>query len=794
MTAIAPPPPPAPPDHRGRPSNATGEAPASGASRGSTRDARPLVRSHLLLAEIALAGLTLSAVVGLCRIFASWGFLAPLLVVAGAAHLTVAACRRRGVGLAASFVATALVWVLSASWLFFLDTTLLLIPTTDTWSAASHELDRSWSAFQQIVAPAPVQTGFLLAAAAAVGLAAFLADWAAFRLWSAREALVPSITLFVFGSLLADGRYRLACAVLEMATVIAFLLVHRVVALERAEGWVGAGRARAGRSLLRSGVVVAAIAVVVGVLVAPRLPGVDEQPLVDWRREGSGTNARVVTSPLVDIRKRLVDTSDTPLFTVDAASPSYWRIAALDRFDGTQWRLSASTDQLAAGPLRVDPELFVNGGTRLNQRFTIQQLETSWLPAAYVATAFRPLDDSVVRYDAETSTFIGDEATGAGVSYEVTSILPGFSPEELRQADTTIPAWIEPSVELPADFSPTAARIAKEEVRKVGAVSRYEQALALQEFFRESGGFRYSTDLTGVGEGNDAIEQFLQDRIGYCEQFAGTFAAMARSLGIPARVAVGYTWGQADPTTPGRFQVLGRNAHAWPEVYLGQYGWVPFEPTPGRGNPDAQGYTGVPADQESDPSATTTTSTTTAPSSTTSPSTTLPGEQAARSSGSGRTTAGELLGPAARGLVIVLVAAALYLLTVPGAQAVLRRRRRRRAAGAPAAEVGVAWAEATEALAATGVRVRPDETHSELAERGRGAVPAAGPALERLAGAADAAAYGPDVTPSDAERAQAASVDVARAVDDVLGPRGRLRRLLDPRPLWQGRTRRHRTG
>src|SRR5690606_19777157 len=101
-----------------------------------------------------------------------------------------------------------------------------------------------------------------------------------------------------------------------------------------------------------------------------------------------------------------------------------------------------------------------------------------------------------------------------------------------------------------------------------------------------------------------------------CEQFAGAFAAMARSIGLPARVAVGFTQGETDPAEDGLYVVRGEHAHAWPEVYLAGAGWVAFEPTPGRGMPFAESYTGVepaqaapgsPAESES------VTTTTTAP-------------------------------------------------------------------------------------------------------------------------------------------------------------------------------------
>src|SRR5207253_3253245 len=78
--------------------------------------------------------------------------------------------------------------------------------------------------------------------------------------------------------------------------------------------------------------------------------------------------------------------------------------------------------------------------------------------------------------------------------------------------------------------------------------------------------------------------------------FAGTFAAMARAIGLPSRVAVGFTPGVLE--ADGLWHITGRQAHAWPEVFVAGYGWVAFEPTPGRGAPGAEAYTGVPAQQD----------------------------------------------------------------------------------------------------------------------------------------------------------------------------------------------------
>jgi len=786
MTATLPPPTP----------TEAGPPPAPPTPPASPEPPRPagpdasVPRLHLVLTELALAAMTCAAVFGFGRIFADWSFLAPLLVVAVAGHLTAAVARRRGYGVPVTLVLTAVEWVLVVTWLFFLDTTLALLPTPDTLSTARLELDRSWSTFHQIVAPAPVQTGFLLATALAVAGGAFLADWAAFRLWSSREALVPSVTLFVFATLLADDRHRTISAVLMVGAVIAFLLTHRVVSLERSDGWVSSGRGRAGRSMLAAGTLLGVLAVTVGTVVAPHLPGVDEPPLVDWRRDSGANSARMLTSPLVDLRTRLVDTTTVPLFSVQSEQRSYWRIAALDRFDGTQWRLEADTDEVASGPLGVDRRLFLRGLEPVTQRFTFQKLQTNWLPAAYQAVDFQPAPGDVVRYDLETGTLIADDATSEGTTYDVVSVLPDYTAEQLRAASPDLPSSLREATDLPDGFSPTAERIAREET--AGAATNFDKAMALQRFFRDTGGFTYSTEVS-TGQSTSAIDAFLKDRVGYCEQFAGSFAAMARSLGIPARVAVGYTWGEEDPSNPGTYEVLGRNAHAWPEVYLGEYGWVPFEPTPGRGNPDATGYTGITGTQD-DGSAAATTTTTTAPEAAPTTATTLsPTGEAAAAATNLSGSSSDLLGTVLRLAALLVAIVVLYLLAVPGSLAMRRRRRRARAAGVPSAEVGVAWTEVAESLAAAGVRARPDETHAEVAARASAAIPSTESAMARLAATADATAYGPTTDASDGAAALQAAAEVRAAVDERLGPMGRLRRLLDPRPLWDGRARRHRT-
>ena len=106
----------------------------------------------------------------------------------------------------------------------------------------------------------------------------------------------------------------------------------------------------------------------------------------------------------------------------------------------------------------------------------------------------------------------------------------------------------------------------------------FDKAVALQDWFRTGGGFTYSLDQRG-GSGMDLLAHFVtDDRVGYCEQFASAMAAMARTLGIPSRVVVGFLDGQ--PLPDGRILYTSDERHAWPEMYFPGVGWIRFEPTP----------------------------------------------------------------------------------------------------------------------------------------------------------------------------------------------------------------------
>jgi len=724
----------------------------------------------------AVTSLTVAAAIGMSRLFSGGSYRVPLVLAALASHGVSCWGRRRGLSLTATAVATTAAVGLVAIWVVLPSTTTYGIPGAATVDAALRELRQAGALFAEVVAPTPATDGFLLAGMAGVGIVAFLADWAAFRLESLFEVLLPSFFLVVFTAFLGGETNRAALVLLYLATVGAFLLVHPNWLQRSTLPWLAG---RSGGELgwrLPTGLVLVGAALLAGVLAGTGLAGADN-PSELWR--GRSGQRQTTVSPLVDIRGRLVSQSDEEVFTVRSDVRSYWRLTSLDTFDGQIWSSDARHVSVD-GRLPVEP-----GGEppseRVTQEFTIGSLSSPWLPAAYRPRRVEGVPG--LRYNDQLDSLVGDEQTERGLTYQVSSSLPRLRAEELRQAGAAIDgdAELRRFLRLP----PIAPRVRQLASQLTGpSASPYEKALALQGFFRQ----RFTYDLSArPGHDERALEAFLfRERRGYCEQFAGAFAVMARSVGLATRVAVGFTPGELG--ADGRYHVRGLNAHAWPEVYIEGSGWVAFEPTPGRGAPGAT-YTGVP-DAQARPDNPTTATTATPSTTTTVPvSTTVPVDDIAAAPTQPTAEEGSALGWPATVIPVVAVLA-LALAAVPVAKAT-RRRRRRRAATTPRARVLLAWEEAAQSLARAGAARRADETISEHATRATGTADLPAPAVAAftaLAGAATAASYrAASVEGRAATQATAAAAMVEKALKEGASKPERLRRALDPRPLLPGR-------
>lgn len=732
-------------------------------------------------ATLALVATTFATAIAFCRVFPDWAFLGPFLVVGSAMHGVLAFARWRRWGIVRATLLSAATLAVVVGTLYYADTTAFgFLPTRATWDSAWLELSDSFSLFRTTVAPVPSDGGFAVGVAIGIGLAAYLADCFAFRAYGRLEALVPTGLLFVTAAAVGTNRYRMPTTALWLGCGVLTVALLRAAHSDGSVAWLGGGARARTTAVLAGAGGLAVVAAVAGTVIGPRLPGSEARALIDTKvdtRSGSGG-----INPIVDIQARLVNRSNTELFTVTTAAQSYWRLTTLSEFDGQQFTPGeheyVDTDLLDASEY---PET-----ATARQQIRIAALGNALLPAA--ADAVDVSSTEPLLYHPASGSIVREQGNlFPGLGYTVTSVLPRFTADQLRTATSQSPP--DPlNLSLPDDFDRELVELAAAITAQ--AATPYDQALALQNYFRT---FTYNVNVSR-GHSIRSIKSFINAGEGYCEQFSVSFAALGRSLGLPTRVAIGFTPGDKDAI--GVWHVRGKHTHAWPEVWFDGVGWVPFEPTPGRGVPGAEGYTGVqaqqdggvltgpgdtpePASGDAEPS----------PPATAQPTVpTIPIE----GPGEGATGVPDLGGGAPpptdtsggagvpwRPILTVVGALALWALVMPPLVRVVARRR---AGSTPAERVAAGWQRATTAVGVVGADRRPNETPLEHAARAWRMTGIDEKSLHDLAEQATVATYASDrVGEADAAAALQLASRIGRLAHDRAPWEVRLRARFDPR-------------
>ncbi len=308
------------------------------------------------------------------------------------------------------------------------------------------------------------------------------------------------------------------------------------------------------------------------------------------------SEGRVSYSAFAGIRQSLISEANLPLFVAEvrgdvAADRIFWRMLTLDSFDGTQWHVSGEAEIVRPGELgSFEPDTSASLGptTRVTQEITVLALQVNWLPAAYFPIAVSAPDlavDRGYRVKTDDGALRFDGLTYRGMTYTVGSLIPRLdladdfaaeSDNEIRELED-----VKRFLDLPMGLDSGIRALAVETTQ--GLDTDFEKALALESFFRTPSIFGYST---AVRPGHSArhLAAWLLDptsdnyRTGYCEQFSTSMAVMARTLGIPSRVVLGFSPGTL--LDDGRVVVRERDSHAWVELWIPTQGWVRFDPTP----------------------------------------------------------------------------------------------------------------------------------------------------------------------------------------------------------------------
>lgn len=411
-------------------------------------------------------------------------------------------------------------------------------------------------------------------------------------------------------------------------------------------------------------------------------------------------------NPLIDLGQDLRRPRPAPALSYSSTGSRavYLKMLTLDSFANDSWIAGQSTfnasntiDKIGRPPGLSDEVATVPTVTRID----VDNVRSEWLPVPYPATSIEGLEGQWY-WDSEALTVATTGSSIGGQSYVVNGLELAPTQDELAAAGTLYAAYVAPYVQLPDDMPPLISETARAAVGE--AATPYEQAAALQKFLRGRD-FSYSEE-TPVDDGFDgggmrAIASFLEVRAGYCIHFASAMAVMARTLDIPSRISLGYA-----PGTPTRdkvdgetvYTVLTTDLHAWPELYFEGIGWVPFEPTPGRGV--VPGYS-IPVVSPAAPGV---------PQPET-PGAAVPGGESRGLDELGRPTSqtGEATAQGILGRIAAVVGALLVLCSSPflvrSVQRIVRRRRVR--SGAPAS---LLWRELADTLSDYGYPVRETDT------------------------------------------------------------------------------------
>jgi transglutaminase-like putative cysteine protease len=705
-----------------------------------------------------VVAVSLSTAVAFGRVFVGHGPTWKLLAVGLASAVLAVAFERRSLLLATAVSAAAC--AVAVAIVVFPDSAWFGLPTAHTFHLAVAAAGQIGQEAKIQIAPTQPLAPLMLAGVVAVWAAVFSMHALAVRTGSPLLGLLPPISLLAFADTVLEETVKPQYGVLFL---IAGLCLVFSDGLRRVQGWgplwgLPASAPRARRWSMGSGARRMGLACIAAALLAPIvLPGFGSKAVIDLSSStGAGLN------PLVSIRAQLDRTTPLELFRVQSPIAAYWRTVALDSFDGTTWRPEPSQD-----PVQIQPTTTINApglsasvaiGGRFAQRFTItSDLGSEWLPAAYPASTVS--SDVSLRYDLSSVSLSADGPVRIGTLYTVTSPVIEPTPEQLDLSVFPHPAQDIRYTALPKDLPPEIGGLARDWTQ--GEPNDYRKILAIQDRLQS---FTYDTTVAPRDDALSMIDFLTVTKRGFCQQFASSMAVMLRTLGIPARVAVGFTPGNFAPGTGTRV-VTTSDYHAWVEVLFPDYGWLAFEPTPGRSNPLAAVYAqpaptctkgcgpghgpgnggGKPGPVD--------------------PPGVPKGSRGGAFTGTGQGPSSSGSGPwapfASAGVVLLLAA----LLGSPLWRGAARRARRRRAGHGVRGQILATYRGFTDQASALGYPRAPGETIQEYRARVVAQLATVATPLERLSGLASEAAYGAVDPPTEMGRA---ADEAARAALDAL--------------------------
>jgi len=742
---------------------------------------------RLLIVELmAVALLTMLAGLGFHRVFADTDYLVPVLGAALFGVALSAGAQWRRLSVTPAVTASVLGFIVWAMYSVLFDTMPNGVPTGSTITELAAGMAGGWAEILSTTLPARPEPGLLLVASFVI----WAAGAASAELAGRRDSVIGpmigpllalTVTLFI-GASGPETNALLSAGFAALALVTILIHVSRVPASRLLVGPTDRPDTRPqneqspNRRML-SGLPLVVLAAALGSFIVAQLPLNPDDAFDPRSLRKVQIEQRLTSSPIVSVKAQLTADPPVPVFGFDTArlgdldEVDSVKLVTLERFTGAVWTSDATYSKV--GTVLPSAEDGPSGDLEqrtISQTYTIQNLPGPWLPVVGRPISVSSEDSELlVRFDDRAGSVLSETGALSDLEYEVVSDIPVITDDDREFAQRSTADGLEVYTELPDGLPDSIRALALDKTSET--ISPYEQLQALEAFFLEE--FRYSTDVE-PGHSYARVERFLTERkIGYSEQFASSFAIMARSLGFPSRVVIGYqltSSEEAGGAVGSRTEVTSDQLHIWPEVFLDKVGWVNFNPTPTNTAPF------VPANDE--------------------PVATQGGEYVLERArprvvgpGLGNLSTpdpGLLSGPllsvaiALGGLVLLL--AMLIILKV-------LRRRSRRTGLSPTDQILGAWAEVADRLLELGVGVPDSQTAKEVASTNAAVLgPAPTARLNAMIPLVTTAIYAPhEPTDLDAEEMW---THVRAFRQELYAERTKFTEamaFLNPRPFFSGR-------
>ena len=320
--------------------------------------------------------------------------------------------------------------------------------------------------------------------------------------------------------------------------------------------------------------VVGGTAIVIALLAGATFTGVGTEGRLPGDRDSTAGDIGV--RPFTSLRGQLNRDRTVDLFRVRGLpQQAYLRVMTLRDFNpDSGWVLGTLTQGVdAGGPLPLpDGTVGVPPGRQAQVQIEPLGYRDPWLPAFGVPLRVNPPGQGW-RYDPAAGTLFTQLRQDLK-PYSERLVLPEPSPDQLRAANSA--PEVDPAYLHINGVAPEITELAKQITAQ--APTRFDKAVALNRFFTDpANGFTYDLETAPAATGNALSDFLLRGKRGYCEQFASSMAVLLRSVGIPSRVAVGFTSGYGDGSER---TITTADAHAWVEAYFPGAGWITFDPTP----------------------------------------------------------------------------------------------------------------------------------------------------------------------------------------------------------------------